>query len=84
MRHFKPCKTIYLYNMKPIKKPKQFFALWRNKKGNFIQFYTDCEILGFKKSVLNEGTLYIDTRYQAKLRLYNYLVFYKRVLAIQN
>ena len=53
--------------------PKEFTVIWRDKKDNIKQFETNNENTAFNKSIRVEGTVYIDTRYKAKLRLYWYL-----------
>lgn len=57
-----------------MKEPKQFFALWKDPKGKWHQFDTNNEDVAYKKAVLNDGEIYIDNRYKAKLRLYWYLI----------
>jgi hypothetical protein len=54
--------------------PKQFFALWKDTKGKWHQFDTNNEDAAAKKAVINDGEIYIDNRYAAKLRLYYYLL----------
>lgn len=53
--------------------PKEFTVIWRDKKDNIKQFETNDENTAFNKSIRVDGTVYIDTRYKAKLRLYWYL-----------
>lgn len=53
--------------------PKEFTVIWRDKKDNIKQFETNDKNTAFNKSIRVEGTVYIDTRYKAKLRLYWYL-----------
>lgn len=53
--------------------PKEFTVIWRDKKDNTKQFETNDKNTAFNKSIRVEGTVYIDTRYKAKLRLYWYL-----------
>ena len=50
--------------------PKEFTVIWRDKKDNIKQFETNDKNTAFNKSIRVEGTVYIDTRYKAKLRLY--------------
>lgn len=57
-----------------MKLPKQFFALWKDGKGKWHQFDSNNIEVANKKAVLNDGELYIDTRYAAKKRLYWFLV----------
>ena len=54
--------------------PKQYFALWKDPKGKWHQFDSNNMEVANKKAALNDGELYIDNRYKAKLRLYRYLV----------
>ena len=53
--------------------PKEFTVIWRDKKDNIKQFETNDKNTAFNKSIRVDGTVYIDTRYKAKLRLYWYL-----------
>ena len=53
--------------------PKEFTVIWGDKKDNIKQFETNDKNTAFNKSIRVEGTVYIDTRYKAKLRLYWYL-----------
>lgn len=53
--------------------PKQYFVLYGGKFNNEKQRYTNDEDTVLKWSVKYNGTVYIDTRYKAKLRLYWYL-----------
>ena len=57
-----------------MKLPKQFFALWKDPKGKWHQFDTNDQNTAEKKSAINDGEIYIDLRYKAKLRLYWFLV----------
>lgn len=54
--------------------PKQFFALWKDPKGKWHQFDTNNQDVAEKKAAINDGEIYIDLRYKAKLRLYWFLV----------
>jgi len=54
--------------------PKQFFALWKDPKGKWRQFDTNNQDVAEKKAAINDGEIYIDLRYKAKLRLYWFLV----------
>jgi hypothetical protein len=54
--------------------PKQFFALWKDSAGKWHQFDTNNQDVAEKKAAIDDGEIYIDTRYKAKLRLYRYLV----------
>lgn len=53
--------------------PKEFTVIWRDKKDKSRHFETNDENTAFNKSMKVNGTVYIDTRYKAKLRLYWYL-----------
>lgn len=57
-----------------MKLPKQFFALWKDGKGKWHQFDTNDQNTAEKKAAINDGEVYIDNRYKAKLRLYWFLV----------
>lgn len=57
-----------------MKLPKQFFALWKDAKGKWHQFDTNDQNTAEKKAAINDGEIYIDLRYKAKLRLYWFLV----------
>lgn len=57
-----------------MKLPKQFFALWKDSKGKWHQFDTNDQNTAEKKAAINDGEIYIDLRYKAKLRLYWFLV----------
>ena len=57
-----------------MKLPKQFFALWKDPKGKWHQFDTNDQNTAEKKAAINDGEIYIDLRYKAKLRLYWFLV----------
>lgn len=56
-----------------MQKPYLFIVHYRDQKGNSKQFETNNEDTALKKEVQTDGQCYIDTRYKAKLRLYNYL-----------
>lgn len=56
-----------------MQKPYEYFVLWRNKKGEVKQFNTNIEHAALMMEIRMNGTAYIDTRYAARLRLYNYL-----------
>lgn len=60
--------------MKPSTKPRLFTTIWTNAKGEFKYFTTDSEDAALKAKVRRNGEVYIDTRYAAKLRLYNYMM----------
>ena len=49
-------------------KPKEFIVFYNGK-----HFETNNEQLAHKKAIAYGGTVYIDTRYNAKVRLFNYL-----------
>jgi len=53
-----------------MEKPKEFVVFYNGTNKN--HFETNNEQLAHKRAV-NGGTVYLDTRYKAKLRLYNYL-----------
>jgi hypothetical protein len=53
--------------------PKKYSVLYGGKFNNEKQRYTNDENTAFKWSVKYNGIMYIDTRYNAKLRLYWYL-----------
>lgn len=55
-------------------KPYRYFVLYRDDSGKLKQFNTDHLETGLKKEGITEGTLYVDTRYKAKLRLWGYLL----------
>jgi hypothetical protein len=55
-------------------KPTEFFTLSKNKKDKFIQRNSNDEIQCIKWKVKYGGEVYIDTRYKARLRLYNCIV----------
>lgn len=62
-----------------MKRPKQFFCLWKNTKGKLIEKQSDhVESLYYYEQRF-EGVIYIDTRYQARLRLYKYLLNKTRI-----
>ena len=52
--------------------PKLYVVFYINKKDESKHFKTNCENVALKKQVRTNGQTYIDTRYLAKLRLYNY------------
>ena len=54
--------------------PKKFAVIWRNKEGEVQQFDTNNETVALQTETRRNGTVYIDTRYCARLRLYNYLI----------
>jgi len=56
-----------------MRKPREFMVL-SGIGGKLKEFHTDNEDLARKKAILNNGQVWIDTRYKAKLRLYWYLV----------
>ena len=58
-------------------KPRLYFVIWRNAKGELKQFNTNEEHAALWMETRRRGTVYIDTRYEARLRLYNYLLHKK-------
>lgn len=56
-----------------MEKPKLFTAIYKNAKGKNVFFETNNEDAALRKEVIKNGTTYIDTRYEAKVRLFNYL-----------
>jgi hypothetical protein len=57
-----------------MKQPKEFFVLYKNKKGEFKDFWTNDAETAERVSTIRCGTVYVDTRYKAKVRLHWYLV----------
>ncbi len=55
-------------------KPRKFIVVYRNKKGELVQFNTDNEHLAHKRAILNNVDVLIDTRYKARLRLHYYIL----------
>ncbi len=55
-------------------KPKEYFVLWRNAKGELKQFDTDSEDAALLKELKTGGDTYRDTRIAAKRRVFNWLV----------
>lgn len=53
--------------------PKLYTVIYKDSKGNSKYFYTNDNNTAEKKAALNDGEVYIDTRYKARLRLYWYL-----------
>ena len=53
--------------------PKLYTVIYKNSKGKNIFFETNNEDTALRKEVVKNGVTYIDTRYKAKLRLFNYL-----------
>jgi len=56
-----------------MEKPKLYTIIWRDKKQNSKFFYTNDEETAERKAAINDGEIYIDTRYKAKVRLYNHI-----------
>ena len=56
-----------------MEKPHLYTVIYKNSKGKNIFFETDNEDTALRKEVIKNGVTYIDTRYKAKLRLFNYL-----------
>lgn len=54
--------------------PKRFYTLSKNKKDKFIHRYSNDENQCINWKAKYGGEVYIDTRYNARVRLYNYLV----------
>lgn len=54
--------------------PKRFFVLWRDGKGKLHQYDSNNIDVLEKKAALKDGTIYEDTRYKARHRLYWYLI----------
>lgn len=57
-----------------MQKPFEYFVLWRNKKNKLQQFNTDCDHTALMIATRRNGTAYIDNRYEARMRLYYYLL----------
>lgn len=55
-----------------MKKPRRFLVFYHHM-GRIKDFYTDNENTAKRKAVFCNGTYWVDTRYEAKLRLYGYL-----------
>lgn len=55
-----------------MRKPRRFLTLY-HIGDKLKEFWTDDESLAEKRAILRNGTVWIDTRYKAKLRLYWYL-----------
>lgn len=55
-------------------KPRKFVVLYRNKKGELIEFNTDNEYVAHKRAILKNVDVLIDTRYEARLRLHYYIL----------
>lgn len=56
------------------KEPKRFFVLWRDEKGKLHQYDSNNIDVLEKKAALKDGTIYEDTRYKARYRLYWFLI----------
>jgi hypothetical protein len=56
-----------------MQKPKLYIVHYRDHKGNSKTFETNDENTALKKEIITSGQTYIDTRYKAKLRLYNFI-----------
>ena len=56
-----------------MEKPKLYTVFYRDKKENLKVFETNDENTALKKEIRTNGQTYIDTRYLAKVRLYNYI-----------
>ena len=56
-----------------MEKPHLYTVIYKNSKGKNVFFETNNEDTAFRKEVIKSGTTYIDTRYKAKLRLFNHL-----------
>lgn len=55
-----------------MKLPYQYSVLWADKKGDLKVFETNDELRALKVEVKHQGTTYIDTRFDAKMRLFIY------------
>ncbi len=55
-------------------KPKEYFVLWRNAKGELKQFDTDSEEDALLMELRRDGETYRDTRIAAKRRVFNWLI----------
>ncbi len=55
-----------------MRKPRRFMVL-SGVGGKLKEFHTDDESLAERRAILNNGQVWIDTRYKAKLRFYWYL-----------
>jgi len=53
--------------------PNEFMVLWKNAKGENCSKETNSLKVAQTLEMVNNGTIYIDTRYKAKVRLYWYL-----------
>jgi hypothetical protein len=51
-----------------MKKPRKYMVLYGGEK--LIEFHTDNEALAERKAILKNGQVWIDTRYEAKMRLF--------------
>jgi hypothetical protein len=59
-----------MYFLKPINmKPRKYSALWYNSRNELKCVDTDTRELAEKKAILNNGTLFVNTRYDAEIRL---------------
>lgn len=56
-----------------MQKPYLYTVIYKNARGKNVFFETNDENTALRKEVIKDGTTYIDTRYEAKVRLFNYL-----------
>jgi hypothetical protein len=54
--------------------PKEYTVIWKTEKGKFKYFFTDNFHLAGLKEIVNDGTIYVDTRYAARRRLYFFML----------
>lgn len=54
--------------------PKLYTVIYKDDKGKFKYFFSNNLDLCEKKAALNDGDIYIDNRFAAKVRLYWFLV----------
>lgn len=53
--------------------PKLYTVIYKNAKGESVFFETNDVHSAEKKECITGGQTFIDTRYEAKKRLYNYI-----------
>lgn len=56
-----------------MQKPKLYTVIYKNSNGESMFFETNDEHTAEMKAIKTNGQSWIDTRYKARLRLYNYL-----------
>ena len=57
-----------------MEEPKKYFVLYGGKNNNSKQRFTNEENTALKWASIYRGTVYIDNRFEAKKRLYFYLL----------